>query len=122
MVPIKEDQWKEQECWAGGDWTAEDVGCFIDPTDTAPLILVLNEDFGPIRAFCDDMVKRNLTEPYIEAQKTKYYSTVAYHLYLMYRSYRAQMDASAAGKADPPKLDDLRNEINRVGTSLVTMM
>jgi hypothetical protein len=122
VVPIKEEQWKEQECWAGGDWTAADVGCFIDPTDTAPLILVLNEDFGPIRAFCDDMVKRNLAESYIEAQKTKYYSTVAYHLYLMYRSYRVQMDASSAGKADPPKLEDLRNEINRVGTSLVTMI
>jgi hypothetical protein len=122
VVPIKEDQWKEQECWDGGDWTAEDVGCFSEPTDTAPLILVLNEDFGPIRAFCDDMVKRNLAESYIEAQKTKYYSTVAYHLYLMYRSYRTQMDASSAGKADLPKLEDLRHEINRVGISVVTMM
>jgi hypothetical protein len=122
VVPIKEEQWKEQDCWGGGDWTAEDVGCFIDPTDTAPLILVLNEDFGPIRAFCDDMVKRTLTEGHIEAQKTKYYSTIAYHLYLMYRSYKAQMDASAEGKADPPKLPDLRKEINRVGNSLVTMM
>lgn len=122
VVPIKEEQWKEEQCWSGGDWTAADVGCFIDPTDTAPLILVLNEDFAPIKAYCDDMIKRNLVESHIEAQKTKYYSTVAYHLYLMYRSYRAQLEASAVKKEEPPKLEDLRNEINRVGTSLVAMM
>ncbi len=122
LVYIKEEQWKDYDCWGSGEWTANDVGCFVEPTDTAPLTLVLNEDFDPIRRYCDDMIARNLAEKYIEDQKTRYNSTVAYHLYLMYLAYKKQMDASKLGGTDAPKLEDLREEINRVGMSMVTMM
>lgn len=122
LVYIKQEQWKEYDCWASDEWTANDVGCFVEPTETAPLTLVLNEDFDPIRRYCDDMVNRNLAEKYIDEQKTRYNSTVAYHLYLMYVAYQKQLDASKATGAEVAKLEDLRDEINRVGTSLVTMM
>jgi hypothetical protein len=122
LIYITKEQWKDHDCWGGDEWTANDVGCFVEPTDTAPLKLILNTDFEPIRAYCDDMVNRSLAEKYIEDQKTRYNSTVAYHLYLMYLDYKKQMDDSAAGKADAPRIDGNRNEINRVGTSMVTMM
>ena len=122
LVYIKEEQWKDFDCWENDAWTANDVGCFVEPIDTAPLTLVLNEDFDPIRKYCDDMVNRSLAEKYIEDKKTRYNSTVAYHLYLMYLAYKKQMEASAVTKDEVPKLVDLKNEINRVGTSLVTMM
>jgi hypothetical protein len=122
LVYIKEAQWKDYDCWGSDEWTASDVGSFVDPTDTAPLTLVLNEDFDLIRRYCNDMVSRNLTEKYIEDQKTRYYSTLAYHLYLMYLAYKKQMEASATGKGDAPKLEVLKDEINRMGISMVTMM
>jgi hypothetical protein len=122
LVYIKQEQWKDYDCWGSDEWTANDAGSFVEPTDTAPLTLVLNEDFAPIRRYCDDMVERTLAERYIDEQKTKYNSTVAYHLYLMYLSYKKKMDASKKTHGEAPKLEDLRDEINRVGTSCVTMM
>jgi hypothetical protein len=122
LVYIKEAQWKDYDCWGSDEWTASDVGCFVEPTDTAPLTLVMNEDFDLIQKYCKDMVSRNLTEKYIEDQKTRFYSTLAYHLYLMYLAYTKQMEASAAGGGDVPKLEALKDEINRMGISMVTMM
>ena len=122
LVYITQDHWNDYDCWGSGEWTANDVGCFVEPTDTAPLTLVLNVDFDPIRTYCDDMVNRNLAEKYIEDQKTRYNSTIAYHMYLMYLAYKKQMDASKENGSEVAKLEDLRDEINRVGTSMVTMM
>jgi hypothetical protein len=122
LMTIKQEQWKDYDCWENDQWTADDVGCFVEPTDTAPLTLILNEDFDLIRRYCADMVSRNLTEKYIEDQKTRYYSTLAYHLYLMYLAYKKQMEASALSKGDAPRLEGLRDEINRLGISMVTMM
>ena len=122
LVYIKQEQWKDYDCWGSDEWTANDAGSFVEPTDTAPLTLILNEDFAPIRRYCDDMVERTLAERYIDEQKTKYNSTIAYHLYLMYLSYKKKMDASKRTQGEAPKLEDLRDEINRAGTSCVTMM
>ena len=122
LVYIKQEQWRDYDCWGRDEWTANDVGCFVEPTDTAPLTLVLNEDFAPIRRYCDDMVERTLAERYIDDQKTKYNSTIAYHLYLMYMAYKKKMDSSRAIQGEAPKLEDMRDEINRAGTSGVTMM
>src|SRR5262249_917109 len=105
-------------------WTKNDAGCFHEQTDAAPLILVLNEDFGLIHDYCEDMVKRSLAEDTINERKSKYYSHIAFHLYQMYLSYRAQMEASAKDPdvINPPDFGDLRSEVNRVGKTLVKLM
>jgi hypothetical protein len=68
------------------------------------------------------MVKRTLTENNFEALKTRYNTIVSYPLYLRYLDYRAKVDASAVSKEDAPRIEDNRNEINRVGSSMPTIM
>jgi hypothetical protein len=123
LVYINEEKWHEVGCWEDAPWTCADVGCFQEPTEAAPLILVLNEDFGLIRSYCDSLVERQLEEATINERKSRYYSHVAFHLYQMYGDYRKKLEASATDDGiKPPTPEDLRNEINRVGTTLAKLM
>jgi hypothetical protein len=123
LVYINEEKWKDVGCWEDQPWTGADVGCFQEPTEAAPLILVLNEDFGLIRKYCDGLVERQLEEATINERKSRYYSHVAFHLYQMYGDYRKMMDASGTDEGiKPPTPEELRNEVNRVGTTLAKLM
>ena len=63
LVPIKEEQWNEVGCWVDSAWTAHDVGCFHEPTEAAPLILVLgHESCGAVDAAIKSL-KDNTTLP-----------------------------------------------------------
>ena len=122
LIYIKEENWTEVGCWADSNWTRNDVGCFHEPTDAAPLILVLNEDFGMSKDYFTSLIGR-LEEATIEERKSKFYSHVAFHMYQMYQSYRRQMEAAAADQSvKPPDFADMRAEVNRVGTTLIKMM
>jgi hypothetical protein len=122
LIYIKEENWNEVGCWVDSNWTRNDVGCFHEATEAAPLILVLNEDFGMSKDYFTGLIGR-LEEATIEERKSKYYSHVAFHMYQMYQSYRRQMDASATDpNVRPPEFADLRAEANRVGTTLIKMM
>jgi hypothetical protein len=122
LVYVDEDHWNEVGCWVDSAWTADDVGCFHEPTAAAPLVLVLNEDFALSKQYFARLVGR-LEEETISERKNKFYSHVAFHLYQMYLSYRRQMDASSINEsAKIPEFSDLRSEINRVGTTLMKLM
>jgi hypothetical protein len=107
-------------CWDDTDFTEEDVGCYQEPTDTKPLILILNKDTAALRAFRDSMVKHKLEESTIQARLTKYNSHVSFHLYQMYLAQKRRSDPDSDAK--PLEAPDLREEINRVGTTLLRLM
>ncbi len=122
LIYIKEEEWDKVGCWVDSNWTSHDVGCFHEPTDAAPLILVLNEDFGMSKDYFTSLVGR-LEEATINERKSKYYSHVAFHLYQMYLSYRKQIDTATPDNGiKPPEFADMRAEVNRVGTTLIKLM
>lgn len=122
LVYINEEQWNDVECWVDSNWTNKDVGCFHDATDAAPLILVLNEDFGMSKAYFASLIGR-LEEATIDERKSRYYSHVAYHMYQMYQSYKKRLEDSAKDPdIKPPDFADLCAEVNRIGTTLIKMM
>jgi hypothetical protein len=122
LIYIKQENWAEVGCWVDATWTANDVACFHEPTEAAPLILVLNEDFGLSKEYFASLVGR-LEEATINEKKSKFYSHVAFHLYQMYLSYKKQMDRSATdADVKPPDFAEMRAEVNRVGTTLIRLM
>jgi hypothetical protein len=122
LIYINEEKWDEVGCWVDSSWNANDVGCFHDATDAAPLILMLNEDFGMSKTYFASLIGR-LEEATIEERKSRYYSHVAYHMYQMYQAYKKRLDDSARDvDTKPPDFADLRAEVNRIGTTLIKMM
>jgi hypothetical protein len=75
---IKRDDYA-QPCWDADEWTDEDPGAFLAPTDRAPLTLIINEDMGALRDFRRALTKRN-TEQDVERKVNKYTSHIAFHL------------------------------------------
>ena len=67
------------------EWTDDDPGAFLAPTDRAPLTLIINEDMGALRDFRQALTKRN-TEQDVERKVNKYTSHIAFHLYQMYQA------------------------------------
>jgi hypothetical protein len=64
------------------------------------------------------MVKRKLEESTVQQRLTNYNSHVSFHLYQMYNEQKKRLDAGG----EQVKLEDLRGEINRMGTTLVKIM
>jgi hypothetical protein len=114
---VKEETWPGA-CWNDEDFTADDVGCFKEPTDTKPLILILNDDAALLKEFRENMVTRKLEEATVKDRLTKYNSHVSFHLYQMYNEQKRRNDERE--KLVEP--DDLRAEINRVGSTLIRVM
>jgi hypothetical protein len=122
LIYIKEDKWTEVGCWVDSTWTAEDVGCFHEQTETTPLVLVLNEDFSLSHQYFESLIGR-LEESTINERKNKFYTHIAFHLYQMYLPYVRQMEASATNEGvRRPEFPDLQKEINRVGRTLIKLM
>src|SRR5262249_47365793 len=105
-------------CWGDEDFTADDVGCFKEPTETQPLTLILNSDTTLLKTFRENMVARKLEENTVQKRMTNYNSHVSFHLYQMYLEHKRRLDAGQ----DLMKPDDLRGEINRMGATLVKIM
>jgi hypothetical protein len=82
---IREEQWHASPYWTRPNWDAQSAGCFFAPTAKDPLVLVVNEDFAPLKAAREEMVKKGLLEGTISERVTKYHTHVALHLYAMYR-------------------------------------
>jgi hypothetical protein len=114
---VKEDQW-DGNCWENSSFTAEDVGCFQDPTDTKPLTLIVNEDARLLKEFRESMVKRKLEESTVQERLTKYNSHVSFHLYQMYTDQTRR----AQDQEETLKVDHLQAEINRVASTLIRLM
>lgn len=112
---IKRDDYA-QPCWDADEWTDEDPGAFLAPTDRAPLTLIINEDMGALRDFRRALTKRN-TEQDVERKVNKYTSHIAFHLYQMYQATegRKEEDVDAADARR-------REEIRRVAMTMVRLM
>jgi hypothetical protein len=124
---IYEKDWGNAELqrWDGSDWTAEDVGRFIEPTETQPLLLVVNMDMGLLREYREGLVKRKtpLDEKNVNERMNHYVAHVAFHLYQMFiENKQKQAEKKAAG--EPFEDDDgpLQEEVNRVGKTLMKLM
>jgi hypothetical protein len=122
---VSEPEWNLGYEWSGDEqWTAEDVGMFEEPSESRPLILIINEDMSLLKAYRETLLSKKLEPHTIKERVTRYTSHVAYHLYQMYLNCR-DADESASkdeGAAQPPSVDQLRGEINRVGATLLKVM
>ncbi|MEE8308126.1 MAG: hypothetical protein V3R81_12730, partial [Gammaproteobacteria bacterium] len=113
---IGRDDYETAPCWDGMDWTDEDSGYFLEPTDSQPLTLMLNRDMRILREYQRWLTKK-FTETEVERRINKYTSHVAFHLYQMYQSMR-----------DDPTTDQdetdrkCRSEIQRVSSTLIKLM
>lgn len=112
---IKRDDYA-QPCWDADEWTDEDPGAFLAPTDRAPLTLIINEDMGALRDFRRALTKRN-TEQDVERKVNKYTSHIAFHLYQMYQATQGRKEEDVDA-ADARR----REEIRRVAMTMIRLM
>jgi hypothetical protein len=115
LKTIKRDEY-EQPCWNANEWTDEDAGAFLAPTERAPLILIINEDMTVLREFRQALTKRN-TEGDVQRKLNKYTSHIAFHLYQMYQETVGKKDENA-DEADAAR----RSEVKRVGLTMIKLM
>jgi hypothetical protein len=115
LKTIKRDDYA-QPCWNSSEWTDEDAGAFIKPTDRAPLILIINEDMIALREFKQALTKRN-TEQDVQRKMNKYASHIAFHLYQMYQATVGKKDT------DIDAADAARGEeVRRVAMTMIKLM
>jgi hypothetical protein len=115
LKTIKRDEY-DQPCWNASEWTDEDAGAFIKPTERAPLILIINEDMAALREFRQALLKRN-TEPDVQRKMNKYTSHIAFHLYQMYQETIGKKDEDV-DVADAAR----RAEVRRVAMTMIKLM
>jgi hypothetical protein len=105
-----------QPCWNADEWTDEDPGAFLPPTDRTPLILIINQDLAALREYRRALTKRN-TEQDVERKVNKYTSHIAFHLYQMYQATQGKKDEDV-DTADARR----RDEIRRVSMTMIRLM
>jgi hypothetical protein len=112
---IKRDDY-DQPCWNADEWTDDDPGAFLAPTDRTPLTLIINEDMAALRDFRRALTKRN-TEQDVERKVNKYTSHIAFHLYQMYQATQGRKEEDVDA-ADARR----REEIRRVALTMIRLM
>jgi hypothetical protein len=106
----------DQPCWDNDQWTDEDAGAFLRPTERAPLTLIINQDMMALREFSKALAKRN-TEKDVERKLTKYTSHIAFHMYQMYQETIGKKDENVDAA------DSLRRaEVHRVALTVIKLM
>jgi hypothetical protein len=114
--------WDTPSCWEGMTWTTSEAAAFQDPTEKAPLTLIINDDFGTLEAFRKFMVDRELTESEIQSRLSKYTSHVAYHLYQMYQASKKPPSVATEEASTLSEPSQQRAEANRVALTLINLM
>jgi len=114
---IGRDNYGDIPCWTEPNWSDAEPGCYLEPTETHPLTIVINKDMAALKLYKNALVKEKRTESEIERRVTKYTSHVAYHLYQMHQAYKEarEEDENAAEKRK-------RLEIARVAMTLIKLM
>lgn len=113
---ISRDDYGNGTCWGGSDWTDDEPACFQEPTERAPLTLIINEDMTVLREYRRYLTK-NYNETELERRINKYTSHVAFHLYQMFQA------SQHAGAGDGENMDERRSaEIRRVASTLIKLM
>lgn len=122
LVYVAKKDW-EKGYWNENPWTAEDAGCFHDPTESNPLTLVINEDTGLLVEYREGLTAKKLEASTVKERVTRYTSHVAFHLYQMYLNYRELQEAQVKDSSiKVPMPDQMRGEINRVAATLIKVM
>jgi hypothetical protein len=122
---IKQPEWLEKPCWDDTPWTVEDAGCFREPTESMPLVLIINEDMGLLAEYQESLKtrKRKLEAATIKQRVTRYTSHVAFHLYQMYLHMSEAQEAQKLDRTVTlPTAEQMRGEINRVAATLIKVM
>src|SRR5665213_500725 len=115
LKTITRDEY-DQPCWNDEEWTDEDAGAFLRPTERAPLILIINQDLAVLRDFRHALAKRN-TEQDVQRKLNKYTSHIAFHLYQMYQETIGKKDDDV-DVADAAR----RAEVRRVAMTMIKLM
>ncbi len=128
---IEKKDWKNPEwpCFQGeGAWTEHDAGCFLEPSSTQPLLLlVINQDMGLLKSYREGMLKRKkdpLDPKTVTDRTNRYISYVAFHLYQMYGE-KKRLEIAGDPSPDAPAQateKDMRAEVNRVGNTVMKVM
>ena len=123
MKFVTEAEWKTTPCWSGSEWTSADAGCYQEPTQSNPLVLIINEDCGLLKAARDAMIGRKLDESTIKRRVNNYTAHIAYHLWQMYQSVQAARESNLVDETvGVPTDDQLWGEIDRVAATLINLM
>jgi hypothetical protein len=115
LKTISRDEY-QQQCWNADEWTDEDAGAFLRPTERAPLTLIINQDMAVLRDFRQALAKRN-TEQDVQRKLNKYTSHIAFHLYQMYQATIGKKDDDVDA-ADAAR----RAEVQRVAMTMIKLM
>jgi hypothetical protein len=122
---VDEANWSNPTCWGESAWTKDDPAAMSEPTESAPLTLMINEDAAGLKEFKEGLIKRKLDEATVKERVTRYTTHVAFHLYQMYLFAKAQRERKPdddGGEAHGPTEEDQRLEIQRVATTLLKVM
>jgi hypothetical protein len=124
---VTKDKWNHANCWGDHEWTQNDVGCFVEPTDTNPLTLLINTDAEMLRAYQDHIVKEKKLDPNtVQRRITRYNAHLAFHLFQMYeylnRRRKESDDAPDEEEVHIPTDSEMRDEANRVAATLIRLM
>jgi hypothetical protein len=118
---VKREAWHTGTCFGQEDWGPEDAGAFQDPTERAPLTLLVNTDLQALDDFRTFLTSKKLTENEIQARLQKYTSHVAFHLYQMYQATQTPSEEED-GTVRLPRPDDQGAEVRRVAMTLLRLM
>lgn len=119
---VRREDWNTGTCWGGRQWTTDDPAAFQAPTDTSPLVLLINDDAGMLLDARERMIKKKLVEATLEQRNRKYQSHIAYHLWQMYLWLKDAQEASPDQSKKIPQDEDFRMEIRRVAGTLLQLM
>jgi hypothetical protein len=123
LLTVHQTEWAKGGCWDDSEWTADDAGCFHEPTEGKPLTLIINEDVGVLSAFRESLKSKKLEASTVTERMTRYTSHVAYHLYQMYLHSQQMTEAQRKDSAiQPPTIVQQKGEINRVASTLLKVM
>src|SRR6266508_409900 len=121
---VERANWDKGYSWSNEDqWTAEDAACFVDPSESKPLVLIINQDMGLLRDYQDSLKVKKLEPGTVKERVTRYTSHVAFHLYQMYLHYQEEQKAQSNDPGIKPQTpEQMRGEINRVAATLIKVM
>jgi hypothetical protein len=124
VVEISANDYETTECEWANKWDTTLAGAYIEPSDKAPLTLIVNVDFDLYRSFMAAEIKAKASESAIKRHQTRYLAHLCYYLYQMYLAQSRTGKRPPAGEDAPSEPAEERNvqEVNRVGTMLVRLM
>lgn len=105
----------------GQSWSGVDPGSFEAPSAKSPLAIFINNDTDLLTSYRDALLARKLAETTIHQRVNKYTAHVAFHLYQMYLKQRA-IESQPDGSTETPTDSMMRDEIQRVATTLIRLM